>query len=104
MPSKACCPCVDFGRFFGYLCDASMHSGRRTRLWADCASMKVACALVLLLPLAASALDLTGKVVAIADGDTLTPLVDKTQHRIRIDGIEPKAAITSEPELLRGRR
>ncbi|MFC1597102.1 thermonuclease family protein [Planctomycetota bacterium] len=31
---------------------------------------------------------LTGKVVSIADGDTVTILVDKTQHRIRFDSID----------------
>jgi endonuclease YncB( thermonuclease family) len=31
---------------------------------------------------------LTGKVVAIADGDTLTVLVGRTQHRIRLDSID----------------
>ena len=45
-------------------------------------------AVLLFSPLAAVAVDLTGKVVAIADGDTLTLLVDKTQHRIRLDGID----------------
>ena len=45
-------------------------------------------AVLLVSPLSAAAIDFTGKVVAIADGDTLTLLVDKTQHRIRIDGID----------------
>ncbi len=31
---------------------------------------------------------LVGKVVSVADGDTLTILVDKTQHRIRLHGID----------------
>jgi micrococcal nuclease len=31
---------------------------------------------------------LTGKVVSIADGDTLTLLVDKTQIRVRLEGID----------------
>jgi micrococcal nuclease len=31
---------------------------------------------------------LTGKVVIIADGDTITILVDRTQHRIRLDSID----------------
>lgn len=31
---------------------------------------------------------ITGKVVSIADGDTLTVLVDKTQHRVRLHGID----------------
>lgn len=30
----------------------------------------------------------TGKVVSIADGDTITVLLDKTQHRIRLAGID----------------
>lgn len=29
-----------------------------------------------------------GKVVKIADGDTITVLVDKTQHKIRLEGID----------------
>ena len=31
---------------------------------------------------------LTGKVVSVADGDTISILVDRTQHRIRLDGID----------------
>ena len=31
---------------------------------------------------------LTGKVVRVADGDTITLLVDQTQHRIRLHGID----------------
>ena len=31
---------------------------------------------------------LTGKVVSIADGDTLTVLVEKVQHKIRVEGID----------------
>src|SRR5438876_602508 len=30
----------------------------------------------------------SGKVVSIADGDTITVLLDKTQHRIRLSGID----------------
>jgi endonuclease YncB( thermonuclease family) len=30
----------------------------------------------------------TGKVVKIADGDTMTVLLDKTQHKIRLEGID----------------
>jgi len=30
----------------------------------------------------------TGKVVSVADGDTITVLLDKTQHRIRLEGID----------------
>lgn len=32
--------------------------------------------------------DFTGRVVTIADGDTLTVLVNKTQVRVRLDGID----------------
>jgi micrococcal nuclease len=31
---------------------------------------------------------LTGKVVSIADGDTITVLVDRTQHKIRLDSVD----------------
>jgi endonuclease YncB( thermonuclease family) len=37
---------------------------------------------------AVAAATLTGKVVKIADGDTLTLLVDKTQIRVRLEGID----------------
>jgi endonuclease YncB( thermonuclease family) len=30
----------------------------------------------------------TGKVVKIADGDTITVLLNKTQHKIRLEGID----------------
>src|SRR5262245_51793332 len=30
----------------------------------------------------------TGKVVKISDGDTITDLLDKTQHKIRLEGID----------------
>ena len=55
-------------------------------------------AVVRLLSLAASAQpatpkeplpeSLTGKAVSVADGDTITVLVDKTQHKIRLDSID----------------
>lgn len=45
--------------------------------------------LLLLLPVAAQAVEWVGMVVGIADGDTLTLLdQSKAQHRIRIDGID----------------
>jgi endonuclease YncB( thermonuclease family) len=55
---------------------------------SNLATIRAALTVALLLPLACAAVEFTGKVVAIADGDTLTLLVDKTQHRIRIDGID----------------
>jgi endonuclease YncB( thermonuclease family) len=36
----------------------------------------------------ASATELHGRVIAVADGDTLTMLVGQRQHRIRLDGID----------------
>ncbi len=45
--------------------------------------------LVLLLPITASADSLTGKVVKVADGDSITVLDSiNTQHRIRLQGID----------------
>ena len=45
--------------------------------------------LVLVLPVASLADTLTGEVVGIADGDTLTLLdATKTQHKIRLAGID----------------
>ena len=48
--------------------------------------------LVIALALTSSAFSseqtLNGKVISIADGDTLTILVDHTQHRIRFNGID----------------
>jgi endonuclease YncB( thermonuclease family) len=52
--------------------------------------MSVTVLLIAIGLLAASppATTLTGKVVSIADGDTLTLLVDKTQIRVRLEGID----------------
>ena len=44
--------------------------------------------LVLLASFQASAATLTGKVVKVADGDTITILVGTEQHRIRLQGID----------------
>lgn len=42
-----------------------------------------------LLPLAAAAVEFDGTIVGVADGDTVTLLdASKTQHRIRLDGID----------------
>jgi endonuclease YncB( thermonuclease family) len=47
------------------------------------------CVLLLLLPATAQAVEWVGTVVGVADGDTLTLLdAGRTQHRIRIDGID----------------
>lgn len=43
--------------------------------------------LCILLAIAAEP-ELTGKVVGVHDGDTLTLLVDRTQYKIRLDGID----------------
>jgi len=43
---------------------------------------------VCLLPAATWASELTGRVVGVADGDTLTLLVGRTQHEIRLSGID----------------
>jgi len=56
---------------------------------AAIASRLVLAAIFLLLPTAAAAAELYGKVIAVADGDTLTVLDDThRQHRIRISGID----------------
>lgn len=56
---------------------------------AAIASRLVLAALFLLLSTAAAAAELRGKVIAVADGDTLTILDDThQQHRIRISGID----------------
>lgn len=56
---------------------------------AAIASRLVLTALFLLLSTASAAAELRGKVIAVADGDTLTVLDDThRQHRIRISGID----------------
>jgi endonuclease YncB( thermonuclease family) len=45
-------------------------------------------AILLCLVCVANAEEFHGEVVGISDGDTLTLLVGKTQHRIRLDGID----------------
>src|SRR4051812_15624447 len=46
----------------------------------------------------------TGKVISIADGDTITVLLDKTQHKIRLNGIDapegPQAFGTKSKQAL----
>lgn len=44
--------------------------------------------LLLLLPSFCNADVLTGKVISIADGDTITVLTDNTTHKIRLSGID----------------
>ena len=44
--------------------------------------------LAMLAPFLASAATLTGKVVKVADGDTITILVGTEQHRVRLQGID----------------
>ena len=46
------------------------------------------CIAALLVTFQASAATLTGKVVKVTDGDTITILVGKEQHRIRLQGID----------------
>jgi endonuclease YncB( thermonuclease family) len=43
---------------------------------------------VIFAPLQASAATLTGKVVKVADGDTITILVGTERHRVRLQGID----------------
>lgn len=45
-------------------------------------------ALLLLLPSLCNADVFTGKVISIADGDTITVLTDNTTHKIRLSGID----------------
>ena len=59
--------------------------------------------MVLALPLAALSAELDGTIVAVSDGDTVTLLdANKTQHRIRIDGID--APERSQPYGQRARQ
>ncbi len=48
----------------------------------------IALCLLAFLSIAASADTLTGKVVKVADGDSITVLDNNTQHRIRLQGID----------------
>ena len=48
--------------------------------------------LTLLLTLTASAFEFTGKVVGVADGDTITVLHNKQQHKIRFQHIDCPAS------------
>lgn len=57
----------------------------------------IMCLACILATFQASAATLTGKVVKVADGDTITILVGKEQHRIRLQGIDaPEARNRSE--------
>lgn len=56
-------------------------------------------ALMCLLPLAAE--QLTGKVVDVHDGDSLTLLVEKVQHKVRLDGIDAPEAKQAFGEVSR---
>jgi endonuclease YncB( thermonuclease family) len=56
-----------------------------------------------LLAVTSSALaDFTGRVVKVADGDTLTVLVNKTQIRVRLDGIDAPESKQAFGKLLDG--
>lgn len=48
----------------------------------------IVAAVLVILPLAALADSLVGKVVKVADGDTITVLDNNIQHRIRLQGID----------------
>ena len=50
--------------------------------------MKPTILLTLLLTLTASAFEFTGKVVGVADGDTITVLHNKQQHKVRFQHID----------------
>ena len=53
------------------------------------AALTVAALITLALPLGAAATEFAGTIVGVADGDTVTLLdASKTQHRIRLDGID----------------
>ena len=56
---------------------------------------------VIFAPLQASAATLTGKVVKVADGDTITILVGTERHRVRLQGIDaPRAQAISTSCLM----
>jgi len=50
--------------------------------------MRLALAAALIVSSTTALADFTGRVVKVADGDTLTVLVNKTQIRVRLDGID----------------
>lgn len=53
------------------------------------AALTVAAVITLAVPLAVTAAEFDGTIVGVADGDTVTLLdASKTQHRIRLDGID----------------
>ncbi len=61
---------------------------KKLHCWRHLANALIPAAL-LLAGLSASAAELAGKVVRVADGDTITVLdASKTQHRIRMTGID----------------
>ena len=51
-------------------------------------SPRILAACALLLPLAALAATLEGRVVKVADGDTITVLASNVQHKVRLSGID----------------
>jgi endonuclease YncB( thermonuclease family) len=62
----------------------------RPRSWPDAARAAAiaACAVAALASAGAACADLTGRVVSVADGDTLTVLVGSRQVRVRLWGID----------------
>jgi micrococcal nuclease len=50
--------------------------------------VRVVVAVALLAVFSSPLADFTGRVVKVSDGDTLTILVNKTQIRVRLDGID----------------